>query len=184
MQEDQVRKEVDVMGVTVRYKVKGGDLNCNSERIPCRFCLTAVLRGLQGASMATIRKREGKKGVSWQIDYFDPNGKRVRPSFKKKKDAEAELGKRVSLIAEKRYLDVKKDYNTTLKELLDKYTENHQHQASFKSWKEVCLENFKTYFGKDSLLANIRYVNILRQITQKRLLGYLFPRSLFLCLSR
>ncbi len=39
------------MGVTVRYKVKGGDLNCNSERIPCRFCLTAVLRGLQGASM-------------------------------------------------------------------------------------------------------------------------------------
>ena len=57
--------------------------------------------------MATVRKREGKKGVSWQIDYFDPNGKRVRQSFKKKKDAEAELGKRVSLIGEKRYLDVK-----------------------------------------------------------------------------
>ena len=28
--------------------------------------------------MATVRKREGKRGVSWQIDYFDPNGKRVR----------------------------------------------------------------------------------------------------------
>ncbi len=26
-------------------------MNCNSERIPCRFCLTAVLRGLQGASI-------------------------------------------------------------------------------------------------------------------------------------
>lgn len=64
--------------------------------------------------MATIRKREGKKGISWQIDYFDPNGQRVRQSFKKKKHAEAELGKRVSLIAEKRYLDVKKDYKTTL----------------------------------------------------------------------
>jgi hypothetical protein len=49
--------------------------------------------------MATIRKREGKNGVSYQIDYFDPNGKRVRQSFKKKKDAEAELGKRVSIIA-------------------------------------------------------------------------------------
>jgi len=47
--------------------------------------------------MATIRKR----GNSYQIDYFDPTGKRVRESFKRKKDAEAELGKRVSLIAEK-----------------------------------------------------------------------------------
>ena len=110
--------------------------------------------------MATIRKREGKKGVSWQIDYFDPNGKRVRQSFKKKKDAVEELGKRVSLIGEGRYLDVKKDYKTTLSELLEKYTENLQQQASFKSWKEICLENFKTYFGKDTLLANIRYVNL------------------------
>jgi hypothetical protein len=45
-----------------------------------------------------------KRGDSWQIDYLDPNRKRVRQSFRKKKDAEAELGKRVSLIAEKRYL--------------------------------------------------------------------------------
>jgi len=29
--------------------------------------------------MATIRKR----GKSYQIDYFDPNGKRIRKSFKK-----------------------------------------------------------------------------------------------------
>jgi hypothetical protein len=66
--------------------------------------------------MATIRKRE----KSYRIDYFDPNGKRIRKSFKKKKDAEAELGKRVSLIAENRYLDIKKDYKTTLKELIAK----------------------------------------------------------------
>jgi hypothetical protein len=109
--------------------------------------------------MATIRKR----GDSYQIDYFDPNGKRVRQSFKKKKDAVEELGKRVSLIGEGRYLDVKKDYKTTLSELLEKYTENYQHQASFKSWKEICLENFKTYFGIDTLLANIG-MSILRLI--------------------
>ena len=24
------------------------ELNCKSERLPCRFCLTAVLRGLRG----------------------------------------------------------------------------------------------------------------------------------------
>jgi hypothetical protein len=31
-----------------------------------------------------IRKREGARGVTWQIDYLDPTGKRVRHSFKKK----------------------------------------------------------------------------------------------------
>jgi len=64
-----------------------------------------------------------KRGDAWQIDYFDPTGKRVRKSFAKKKDAEAGLAKRVSLIAGKRYLDVKKDYTTTLDEVLKKYKE-------------------------------------------------------------
>jgi hypothetical protein len=73
--------------------------------------------------MATIRRREGKKGVSYQIDYFDPNGKWVGQSFKKKKDAVDELAKRQTLIAEnpKRYLEKARGYTTTLKELLDKY---------------------------------------------------------------
>ena len=110
--------------------------------------------------MATIRKREGKKGVSWQIDYLDPNGKRVRQSFKKKKDAEAELGKRVSLIAEKRYLDVKKDYKTTLGGLMNKYQENYQDQSSFTGWKAFCLKRFKDHFGEETLLSNIRYVDL------------------------
>lgn len=99
-----------------------------------------------------------KRGNGWQIDYFDPNGKRVRQSFKKKKDAVAELGKRVSLIEERRYLDVKKDYTTTLKELLDKYTENFQHQPSYVNGKKTYLRNFRDYFGEETKLANIKYV--------------------------
>jgi len=106
--------------------------------------------------MAKIRKR----GNSYQIDYFDPNGKRIRKSFNKKKGAEAELGKRVSLIAEKRYLDVKKDYTTTLGELLDKYEENYKDQSSFKTGKSYCLANFKEYFGEDTRLDNIKYVDL------------------------
>jgi len=106
--------------------------------------------------MAKIRKR----GNSYQIDYFDPNGKRVRKSFKKRKDAEAELGKRVSLIAEHRYLDVKKDYKTKVGELLDKYEENYRTQSSFKNWKSYCLKNFREYFGEDSRVDNIRYVDL------------------------
>jgi integrase len=70
--------------------------------------------------MGTIRKRASR----YQTDYYDPAGKRVRKTFKKRKDAEAELGKRVSLIAEGSYLDVKKDYRTAFKELLGKYEEN------------------------------------------------------------
>jgi integrase len=106
--------------------------------------------------MAKVKKR----GNSYQIDYLDPHGKRIRLSFSKKKDAQAELGKRVSLIAEKRYLDVKKDCKTTLEELLKKYSENHKHQASFENLKEYCIENFKKHFGEKTKLSNIRYVDI------------------------
>lgn len=106
--------------------------------------------------MATIRKR----GNGYQIDYFDPAGKRVRQSFKKKKDAEAELGKRVSLKAEGRYLDVKKECVTTLSELIKKYEENFGQQRSFVNWKKLCLNNFKAYFGTDTIIANIRYVDL------------------------
>lgn len=106
--------------------------------------------------MAKIRKRAN----SYQIDYFDPDGKRIRKSFKKRKDAEAELGKRISLKAEGRYLDVKKDYTTTLGELLSKYKENYQHQPSFPTFKAYCLEKFKAHFGEDTRLANIRYVDL------------------------
>ncbi|RJQ56456.1 MAG: site-specific integrase [Desulfobacteraceae bacterium] len=106
--------------------------------------------------MATIRKR----GKGYQIDYFDPTGKRVRKSFKKKKDAEGELGKRVSLIAEKRYLDVKKEYKTTLGELITKYRENHQQQRSYSTLKKYCLDVIGEHFGEDTLLSNIRYVDL------------------------
>lgn len=106
--------------------------------------------------MSKVRKR----GNSYQIDYIDPNRKRVRKSFGKKKDAEAELGKRVSLIAEKRYLDIKKDYTTTLVELLEKYKENFEDQASFRSYKCYLLEKFKAHFGENTRLANIRYVDL------------------------
>lgn len=81
-------------------------------------------------------------------------------SFAKKKEAEAELAKRVSLIAEKRYLDIKKDYTTTFGELLLKYEENFMHQASYDSWKRVCIERFKKAFVEHTLLSNIRYVQL------------------------
>jgi len=105
--------------------------------------------------VAKIRKR----GKGYQIDYFDPTGKRVRKSFKKKKDAEAELGKRVSLIAEKRYLDVKKDCTTTFGGLLSKYEENFKGQRAYK-WKDLCIRRFKAHFGEETIIDKIRYVDL------------------------
>jgi integrase len=110
--------------------------------------------------MAKIKKVTGKKGVTWQIDYIDPHGKRVRQMFKKRKDAAAELGKRVSLMAEGRYLDVKKDYKTTLGELVGKYQENYENQASYKTFKKYAVESIKEYFGEDVKLSGIRYLEI------------------------
>lgn len=106
--------------------------------------------------MATVRKR----GDRWQIDYFDPSGKRIRVNFKKKRDAEAELAKRVSLIAEGRYLDVKKDCKITLGELVAKYRENYGTQRSFNGWKRYCIQRWLDHFGSETILTNIRYVNL------------------------
>jgi len=115
--------------------------------------------------LAIVRKR----GSTWQIDYFDPFGKRIRKSFSKKKEAEAELAKRVSLIAEGRYLDVKKDFKTTFGELLARYEENYQHQKSFIGFKRSCLERFREHFGEDTLLVRIRYYDLERYRNHLRL---------------
>jgi hypothetical protein len=64
------------------------------------FSINSYIVGVLGHEMELDRKKEGQnQGHSnWQIDYFAPTGKRVRRSFKKKKDAMDELAKRESLI--------------------------------------------------------------------------------------
>ncbi len=111
--------------------------------------------------MAKVNKIIGKSGkATWQIDYIDPDGKRIRQMFKRKKEAEAELAKRVAMIAEGRYLDVKKEYTTTLKELAERYKENFQDQASYKTFKRYAIESIIDYFGENTTLSRIRYLEI------------------------
>lgn len=96
-----------------------------------------------------------RRGNSWQIDYYDPLGKRIRKTFRRRKDAEAELGKRISLLAEGRYLDVKPDTKVTLEELCQKYADIYKNQRSFNRSKRSHLENFKAYFGRSRLISTI-----------------------------
>ncbi len=99
----------------------------------------------------------------WVISYMGK--KRVRQSFKKKKKhAQAELGKRVSLIAEKRYLDTKKEYTHTLRDLVDEYMKHFNSKPYFKT-KRTWLANFKEYWGEKTLLANIDSKQIDRYVT-------------------
>jgi hypothetical protein len=115
-----------------------------------------------------------KVGKYFQIDYYDPNGKRIRNNFKKKKDAVAELGKRESVKVEGRYLEVKKEYDTTLGEVIKLYEKNFGRQPSFNTAKVFFIERYKEYFGIDKRLTEIRYRDLetyrsyLKQLLNRR----------------
>lgn len=138
----------------------------------------------RNGTMGSIRRIERKDGaVKWQISFWGPpteaeqeeierrflqTGKRPlmnskgeirkRPCYDTKKQAEAELGKRVSLLAEGKYLiEVGKSFKTTLGELVEKYTEAFAHQVSFSTAKVYYLKRFLEYWGKDTRLSFIGY---------------------------
>jgi integrase len=98
-----------------------------------------------------------KRGKKYQIDYYDPAGKRVRPTFATRKVAKDELGKRTTLIAEGRYLDVKKENTTTLEEVLAEYEKLLSYQTFFKTGKVFTLKRIREYFGPDRLIGTITY---------------------------
>jgi integrase len=100
------------------------------------------------------------RGNSHEIDYYDPSGKRVRKSFKTKDAAKKELSKRETLIAEGRYLDVKKENTRTLGEVLDEYEESVRHQAYYKTSKRFLLQRIREHFGVDRRIATITYKEI------------------------
>lgn len=112
--------------------------------------------------MAKIIKRQGKKGVSWVVDYLDPEGRRRRKFFPLKRDAEAYLGKVVATIREGRYydvFDVKKETQVTFRELADRYEENYRAQRSFERSKRYLLARVREHFG-DRRLSQISFLDL------------------------
>lgn len=102
-----------------------------------------------------------KRGNTWTIDYYDPDGKRiVKGGFKTKKAAKLEEAARLQAKDEGMYYEKARAYTATLKELIAKYEENFQDQASYKTAKRYWLQNFKDHFGEDNLLTSIRYVDL------------------------
>ena len=100
--------------------------------------------------MATIRKRLGRKGkVSWQIDFYDPGGRRVMKCFRLKSEAEAYLGKAVSAKREGSYSEIfeAEKPQVSFTELADRYEENYRTQKSYRTFKRHVVNVLRARFG-------------------------------------
>lgn len=95
-----------------------------------------------------VRKIIIKSGkVSWQIDWYEPSGKRKRRNFRTKRDAEAEEAKIKALKAEGRYLDVKRDTRHDLGQLLTRYHKGFKDQKAYRTQKGYAIRAFAVAFG-------------------------------------
>ena len=104
--------------------------------------------------MSKIRKSLNKAGISWQIDFYDPEGKRVMKCFPKKAEAEAYLGKVVAAKKEGRYhdvFDVKQETLKTFNELAAEYVKNFGTQKAFQTSKRYLLAKVQEHFGEKRL---------------------------------
>lgn len=111
--------------------------------------------------MAAIRKRVGKKGkVSWQVDYYDPGGRRKMKCFKLKKDAEAYLAQVGVAKREGTYDEIfEPKVEVSFNELADRYVENFGDQKSFRTFKRHAVRYFRESFG-DRRLRSISYLDL------------------------
>ena len=96
-----------------------------------------------------VYEYKGKKGTTYYIVY-SVNGRRKTETIgKDKKLAEKVLHKRLTEIAENRYLDVKKEEKIKFEDFADQYLEFHC-KPNNKTWKtsdEKKINNLKKYFS-------------------------------------
>lgn len=112
--------------------------------------------------MANLRKVVTQQGTSWKVDYYDPQGRRIKKRFKKKAEAEAYLAKVVSSIKEEKYEDIfdkKKTAPIVFDELAYHYVEIYRHQRSFHNFKKQIVQTLREAFGPRRL-SQITYLDL------------------------
>ena len=112
--------------------------------------------------MSKIYKRVGKTKTTWQVYWYEPNGKLKGKTFDKKKEAKDYLAKVQVAKKENRYHDVfdmKKETQTTFNELADKYVENFETQKAFNRCKAHVIRDLRQRFG-DLKLSQITYYEL------------------------
>jgi hypothetical protein len=113
-------------------------------------------------AMAIVRKVTTEQGISWKVDYYDPQGRRIKKRFKKKAEAEAYLAKVVTSIKEEKYEDIfekKKGSQLTFDELADHYVEIYRQQKSFHNFKKQIVQTLREAFGPRRL-SQITYLDL------------------------
>jgi integrase len=103
---------------------------------------------------AEIRQRQGKRGITFIVDHYTPEGLRKKRHFKHYKDADDYLAKIKVAKREGRYqeiFDVKEEKLTTFNELADRYIENYRDQKSFSRLKYYLLAEYRAIFGPKKL---------------------------------
>lgn len=109
-----------------------------------------------------IYKRVGKRKTSYDVCYYDPEGKQKWKSFDKRKDAKDYEAKVRTAKRENRYHDLfdeKKETKITFQELAAKYEEIHQGQKCYKGFKDYMVRDLRAKFG-DRKLSQISYLDL------------------------
>ena len=103
------------------------------------------------------KNRNGVKGDTWYVDYYDPRGRRVIKAIgPSKREAEAYLGKIKSSIREKRFFDIKRESKVTFDELLGQYIPKVQDQKFYQNSLCYTIPVLRAYFG-EKFLSEIDY---------------------------
>lgn len=109
-----------------------------------------------------IYRREKKKGTSYDVCYYTPEGKQKWKTFDKRRDAEAYEGKVKAAKREGRYndlFDVKLETKITFNQLADKYVENFGTQKCFAGFKDYMIKGLRAEFGERKL-SQISYMDL------------------------
>jgi integrase len=94
-----------------------------------------------------------RRGNNWYIDYYIGSKRHIEAVGPKKKEAEAALGKKLALIREGRFFDVKKIVPITFEDMADKFSDWLKVNRKSEDYKYT-LPPAREYF-KGRLLASI-----------------------------
>jgi integrase len=97
-----------------------------------------------------------KKGPNWYVDYY-ANGTRHREMVgPNRQQAVTVLAKRKVDIAENKFLDVQKRFETTLCEITEQFMEIHS-KPNKRAWRDdaTVIPRFHRFFGGTTLISNI-----------------------------
>ncbi|MGD0336041.1 MAG: site-specific integrase [Candidatus Omnitrophota bacterium] len=94
-----------------------------------------------------VYEYKGKKGIIYYIVYSYNGRRKTEHIGKDKKLAEAVLHKRLTEIAENKYLDVRKEQKIKFEEFADEYLQLHsKHKRSYNTDKKI-VGLLKSFFG-------------------------------------